>query len=84
MYERPEGGRVGWGGGGGLRLWRAAGDVGLVHQVAAGRLALQNDDGSWLATGVYGGAAAEADSVTIDVTSEFVTLQSFMGTVPVV
>jgi len=55
-----------------------------VEQVVAGLGGLQNGNGSWLATGVYGGANAAADSVTLDVTSEFVTLQSFMGLVPVV
>lgn len=83
-YRTPQSGKVGWGAAWAYRLSRAAEDLELVHQVSAGLMALQNDDGSWLATGVYGGAAAEADSVTIDVTSEFVTLQSFMGTVPVV
>ncbi len=83
-YRTPQSGKVGWGAAWAYRHSRAAEDLELVHQVSSGLIALQNDDGSWLATGVYGGATAEADSVTLDVTSEFVTLQSFMGMVPVV
>jgi len=83
-YQTPQSGKVGWGAAWTYRLSRAPEDLALVEQVVAGLGALQNDDGSWLATGVYGGANAAADSVTLDVTSEFVTLQSFMGSVPVV
>jgi len=63
---------------------RNADDLALVAQVSSGLAALQNDDGSWLVTGVYGGASAPADSSTIDITSEFVALQSFMAQVPIV
>ena len=83
-YQTPQSGKIGWGAAWTYRLSRAPEDLALVEQVVAGLGALQNDDGSWLATGVYGGANAAADSVTLDVTSEFVTLQSFMGLVPVV
>jgi hypothetical protein len=81
-YQTPQSGKIGWGAAWTFRLSRQPADLELVQQVTDGLCALQNDDGSWLATGVYGGASAEADSVTIDVTSEFVALQSFMAEVP--
>lgn len=71
-YQTPQSGKIGWG-----AAW--AGDHELSATVAAGLCALQNGDGSWLATGVYGGETADADSVTIDVTAEFATLQAFIG-----
>jgi hypothetical protein len=71
-YQTPQSGKIGWG-----AAW--AGDHALSATVAQGLCALQNGDGSWLATGVYGGESAEADSVTIDVTAEFATLQAFIG-----
>lgn len=81
-YQTPQSGKVGWGAAWTYRLSRDSEDRKLVDAVAAGLTALQNDDGSWLATGVYGGAGAEADSVTIDVTSEFLALLSYMAQVP--
>jgi hypothetical protein len=54
----------------------------LVEAVTAGLAALQNDDGSWLATGEYGGSQAPADSATIDVTSELAALLSYMSQAP--
>lgn len=71
-HATPQSGKLGWG-----AAW--TGQTAIAASVAAGLAALQNDDGSWLATGVYGGAGAEADSVTIDVTAEFVTLLGFMA-----
>ena len=70
-YQTPQSGKIGWG-----AAW--AGDWELSATVADGRCALQNGDGSWLATGVYGGETADADSVTIDVTAEFATLLAYM------
>lgn len=81
-YQTPQSGKVGWGAAWTYRLTRDAGQRQLVEAVTAGLSALQNDDGSWLATGVYGGAGAEADSVTIDVTSEFLALLSYMAQIP--
>jgi hypothetical protein len=71
-YQTPQSGKVGWG-----AAW--AGNSALSTTVADGLRALQNGDGSWLATGVYGGEIAAADSVTIDVTAEFATLLAYMG-----
>jgi hypothetical protein len=71
-YKTPQSGKISWG-----AAW--AGDAVLSATVAEGLCALQNGDGSWLATGVYGGETAEADSVTIDVTAEFTTLQAYNG-----
>lgn len=81
-YQTPQSGKIGWGAAWTYRLSRDPADLALVHQVSTGLAALQNDDGSWLATGVYGGASAEADSVTLDVTSEFLALLSYMSQVP--
>jgi hypothetical protein len=80
-YQTPQSGKIGWGAAWTYRLSQRDEDRDLVHAVIDGLGALQNDDGSWLATGVYGGARAEADSVVIDVTSEFVALQASMGLV---
>lgn len=71
-YRTPQSGKIGWG-----AAW--AGDLDLSATIVDGLCALQNGDGSWLATGVYGGETADADNVTIDVTAEFATLQAFMG-----
>jgi hypothetical protein len=71
-YQTPQSGKIGWG-----AAW--AGDHALSATVASGLCELQNGDGSWLATGVYGGETADADSVTIDVTAEFATLLAYMG-----
>lgn len=83
-HSTPQSGKVGWGAAWAYRQSRAPEDLALMEAVVGGLTALQNDDGSWLATGVYGGASAASDSVTLDVTSEFVTLQSFMGLTPLV
>ncbi len=83
-YQTPQSGKIGWGAAWTYRLSRAPEDLALVEQVSSGLAALQNDDGSWLVTGVYGGASAAADSLTLDITSEFVALQSFMGVLPLV
>jgi len=80
-YQTPQSGKIGWGAAWAYALSRDPADRELASTVAKGLCALQNDDGSWLATGVYGGASADADSVTIDVTAEFATLQSYMGLV---
>jgi hypothetical protein len=80
-YQTPQSGKIGWGAAWTHRMTKAPEDRALVEAVMRGLAALQNDDGSWLVTGVYGGASAEADSATIDITSEFVALQSFMAQV---
>jgi hypothetical protein len=80
-YQTPQSGKIGWGAAWTYRLTRDPMDRELAETVADGLCALQNDDGSWLASGVYGGESAAADSVTIDVTAEFATLQSYMGLV---
>lgn len=81
-YQTPQAGKIGWGAAWTYRMTHNPEDLELVATVAASLKALQNDDGSWLVTGVYGGATAPADSATIDITSEFVALQSFMAQVP--
>jgi hypothetical protein len=81
-YQTPQSGKIGWGAAWTYRHTKDPQHLALVNQVVATLVSLQNDDGSWLVTGVYGGATAPADSVTIDITSEFVTLQSFMAQVP--
>lgn len=78
-YQTPQSGKIGWGASWAYRLSKDPADLELAATVARGLCALQNDDGSWLATGVYGGSSAEADSITIDVTGEFAILQSYMG-----
>lgn len=80
-YQTPQSGKIGWGAAWTYRMSKAPEDRALVDAVTQSLKALQNDDGSWLVTGVYGGATAEADSATIDITSEFVALQSFMAQV---
>jgi len=80
-YQTPQSGKIGWGAAWTYRMTKAPEELALVGAVARGLAALQNDDGSWLVTGVYGGASAEADSATIDITSEFVALQSFLAQV---
>ncbi len=80
-YQTPQSGKIGWGAAWTFRLSRHPADFELSATVAHGLCALQNGDGSWLATGVYGGESANADSVTIDVTAEFAILQSHMGLV---
>ncbi|MBI3208657.1 MAG: hypothetical protein HYZ37_07125 [Candidatus Solibacter usitatus] len=74
-YSTPQSGKIGWGAAWTSRLSRSEEDRDLSRKVAAGLCALQNDDGSWLATGAYGCESADPDSVVIDVTSEFVALQ---------
>ncbi len=81
-YQTPQSGKIGWGAAWAYALSSGPVERALAATVSQGLRALQNDDGSWLATGVYGGAAAAADDVTLDVTAEFVTLQSWMGLVP--
>lgn len=81
-YQTPQAGKIGWGAAWTYRYSKDATQLELVHEVARNLGTLQNDDGSWLVTGVYGGATAPADSVTLDITSEFVALQSFMAQVP--
>lgn len=83
-YQTPQSGKIGWAAAWTYRLSRDPEDLALVEQVSSGLAALQNDDGSWLVTGVYGGASAAADSLTLDITPEFVALQSFMGVLPLV
>jgi hypothetical protein len=80
-HQTPQSGKIGWGAAWTYRLSGDPVDRELSATVASGLCALQNDDGSWLASGVYGGGSATADSVTIDVTAEFATLQSYMGLV---
>ncbi len=81
-YQTPQSGKIGWGAAWTFRHTHDAFQRDLTGQVSKGLAALQNDDGSWLVTGVYGGATADADSATIDITSEFVALQSFMAQIP--
>lgn len=78
-YATPQSGKVGWGAAWVSRVSADPAVAILSAEVSKGLCALQNGDGSWLATGVYGGDAAEADSVTIDVTAEFATLQAWMA-----
>jgi hypothetical protein len=81
-YQTPQSGKVGWGAAWTYRLSRDPAELELVEAVTAGLAALQNDDGSWLATGEYGGSQAPADSATIDVTSELAALLSYMSQAP--
>ncbi|BDC53015.1 hypothetical protein F183_A53300 [Bryobacterales bacterium F-183] len=80
-YATPQSGKIGWGAAWVSRVSADPADRILSREVSKGLCALQNGDGSWLATGVYGGDTAEADSVTIDVTAEFATLQGWMALV---
>lgn len=80
-YRTPQSGKIGWGAAWTYRLSQNPGDAELARQVCEGLCAMQNRDGSWLATGAYGVERADASSEVIDVTAEFVSLQAAIGLV---
>ena len=80
-YSTPQSGKIGWGAAWTYRLTHRPEDVALTRSVIDGLAAMQNGDGSWIASGSYGSQKAEADSAVIDITSEFTALQGAMGLV---
>ena len=80
-YSTPQSGKIGWGAAWTYRLTHRPEDAALSRAVIDGLAAMQNADGSWIASGAYGSEMAEADSGVIDITSEFTALQGAMGLV---
>ncbi len=78
-YSTPQSGKIGWGAAWTYRLSRREQDRVLAATVVEGLAAMQNGDGSWIATGAYGGERADADSAVIDITAEFTALQAAIG-----
>jgi hypothetical protein len=79
VYRRPASGKIGWGAAWCYRLSSDPEDRKISVAVIEGLRALQNEDGSWSASGVR---RAESDCVSepdIDVTAEFTGLLGCMG-----
>lgn len=80
-YSTQQSGKIGWGAAWTFRLTHRQEDAALSRSVVDGLIAMQNADGSWIASGAYGAASATADSGVIDITSEFTALQGAIGLV---
>jgi hypothetical protein len=79
VYRQPQSGKIGWGSAWTYRVSRLPEDARYAAPVIDGLCALQTPDGSWHPGGVYEMAPGESVEPRIDITSEFVALQSEMG-----
>jgi len=81
VYRRPASGKIGWGAAWCYRLSGDAADREICLAVIEGLGDLQNNDGSWSATGVRRDKSAPGSVADIDVTAEFTGLLGAMAMV---
>jgi hypothetical protein len=81
VYRRPASGKIGWGAAWCYRLSGNEEDRKIAMAVIEGLQALQNEDGSWCASGLNRDKPSPISDPDIDVTAEFTGLLGCMGLV---
>ena len=79
VHRRPASGKIGWGAAWCYQLSGDREDKEIAEAVMEGLLALQNEDGSWSATGIRRDKSVCASEPDIDVTAELTGLLGCMG-----
>jgi hypothetical protein len=79
VYLRPASGKIGWGAAWCYRLSGDPADREICLAVIEGLRALQNDDGSWSASGIRRDRSLPGFVPDVDVTAEFTGLLGCMG-----